>query len=94
MTAATASVIKPEHDASRKHFIFSQEHLDLPPRAKRTFKVKAKVKPVNYDLKVVNTARVTGGDVAPADDKDKVGVKGEPPIGPEPCPGRAATLRC
>ena len=25
---ATA-VIKPEHDAARQHFIFSQEHLDL-----------------------------------------------------------------
>ena len=29
MATATASVIKPEHDGSRKHFLFSQEHLDL-----------------------------------------------------------------
>jgi alkylation response protein AidB-like acyl-CoA dehydrogenase len=26
---ATATVIKPEHEAKRKHFIFSDEHLDL-----------------------------------------------------------------
>ncbi len=26
---ATETVIKPEHDGTRKHFIFSQEHLDL-----------------------------------------------------------------
>jgi alkylation response protein AidB-like acyl-CoA dehydrogenase len=26
---ATASVIKPEHEATRKHFIFTDEHLDL-----------------------------------------------------------------
>ena len=29
MATATESVIKPEHDAKRKHFIFSDEHLDL-----------------------------------------------------------------
>src|SRR3954464_14232034 len=29
MSTATASVIKPEHDGSRKHFLFSDEHLDL-----------------------------------------------------------------
>jgi alkylation response protein AidB-like acyl-CoA dehydrogenase len=28
-TAAPSSVIKPQHDGSRKHFIFSDEHLDL-----------------------------------------------------------------
>ena len=26
---ATATVIKPEHEATRKHFIFTDEHLDL-----------------------------------------------------------------
>ncbi|MET0127770.1 MAG: acyl-CoA dehydrogenase family protein [Solirubrobacterales bacterium] len=29
MATATAGVIKPEHDGSRRHFIFSDEHLDL-----------------------------------------------------------------
>ena len=29
MATATESVIKPEHEAARKHFIFTQEHLDL-----------------------------------------------------------------
>ena len=29
MTTATHSVIKPEHDGSRKHFLFTDEHLDL-----------------------------------------------------------------
>ena len=29
MSTATAPVIKPEHDGSRKHFIFTDEHLDL-----------------------------------------------------------------
>ncbi len=29
MASATETVIKPEHDASRKHFLFSDEHLDL-----------------------------------------------------------------
>ena len=29
MATATAGVIKPEHDGSRKHFLFSDEHLDL-----------------------------------------------------------------
>ncbi len=29
MATATASVIKPEHDGSRKHFLFTDEHLDL-----------------------------------------------------------------
>jgi citronellyl-CoA dehydrogenase len=28
-TASPSSVIKPEHDGSRKHFIFTDEHLDL-----------------------------------------------------------------
>ncbi len=29
MATATSPVIKPEHDATRKHFIFTDEHLDL-----------------------------------------------------------------
>ena len=29
MATATAGVIKPEHDGTRRHFIFSDEHLDL-----------------------------------------------------------------
>ena len=29
MATATSTVIKPEHDSSRKHLIFTQEHLDL-----------------------------------------------------------------
>ncbi|MDX6583682.1 MAG: hypothetical protein QOI10_2866 [Solirubrobacterales bacterium] len=29
MATATASVIKPEHEGTRKHFLFSDEHLDL-----------------------------------------------------------------
>jgi alkylation response protein AidB-like acyl-CoA dehydrogenase len=29
LATATASVIKPEHDRTRKHFIFTDEHLDL-----------------------------------------------------------------
>ena len=29
MATAASTVIKPEHDGSRKHFIFSDEHLDL-----------------------------------------------------------------
>jgi len=29
VSSATETVIKPEHDAARKHFIFSDEHLDL-----------------------------------------------------------------
>ena len=29
MATATETVIKPQHDGSRKHFIFSDEHLDL-----------------------------------------------------------------
>ncbi len=29
MATATTSVIKPEHEGTRKHFIFSDEHLDL-----------------------------------------------------------------
>jgi alkylation response protein AidB-like acyl-CoA dehydrogenase len=29
MATATSTVIKPEHDATRRHFIFTDEHLDL-----------------------------------------------------------------
>ncbi len=29
MATATSSVIKPEHEATRKHFIFTDDHLDL-----------------------------------------------------------------
>ena len=29
MATATASVIKPEHEGARKHFLFTDEHLDL-----------------------------------------------------------------
>src|ERR1043165_5759806 len=29
MTTASPAVIKPEHDGSRKHFLFTDEHLDL-----------------------------------------------------------------
>jgi citronellyl-CoA dehydrogenase len=29
MATATSNVIKPEHDATRRHFIFTDEHLDL-----------------------------------------------------------------
>jgi alkylation response protein AidB-like acyl-CoA dehydrogenase len=29
VATATSAVIKPEHDATRKHFIFTDEHLDL-----------------------------------------------------------------
>jgi len=29
MSSATSSVIKPTHDGTRKHFLFTDEHLDL-----------------------------------------------------------------
>jgi alkylation response protein AidB-like acyl-CoA dehydrogenase len=29
MSTATSSVVKPQHDSSRKHFLFTDEHLDL-----------------------------------------------------------------
>jgi alkylation response protein AidB-like acyl-CoA dehydrogenase len=29
MSTATSAVVKPEHDGSRKHFLFTDEHLDL-----------------------------------------------------------------
>jgi uncharacterized repeat protein (TIGR01451 family) len=65
--------------------------LDLPPRATRTFKVRAKVKPTKYDRRVVNTAKVAGADVENVRDRERVRVKGEPPTDPGPCP---AAARC
>jgi uncharacterized repeat protein (TIGR01451 family)/fimbrial isopeptide formation D2 family protein len=66
---------------------------DLPANGSRSFKIRARVKPTKYPLKVRNTAKLTGADVRPARDRDGVAVKPDDDgRGPGPC--TAGGKRC
>jgi uncharacterized repeat protein (TIGR01451 family) len=66
---------------------------DLPANGSKSFRVRARVKPTKFPLKVRNTAKVTGGDVRAARGRDSVGVKPDDGgRGPGPC--KAGVKRC